>query len=59
MALSEQRRLFAMAVVFPVQGDSRRNVIILACDNIISHCEKNKAHVTTCLILIGYRDRTV
>jgi hypothetical protein len=32
--------MFAMAVVFPVQGDSEGNVCILACDNIIGYCEK-------------------
>jgi hypothetical protein len=48
--------MFAMAVVFPVQGDSEGIVSILACDNI-RYCEKNVAHMNTCLILIGYRDR--
>jgi len=48
-----------MAVVFTVQGDSIGNVGVLVCDNIIGHCEKNKARMNTCLILIGYQDRAV
>jgi hypothetical protein len=59
LALIEQSRLIAMAVVFTVQDDSIGNVSILASDNIIGHCEKNKARMKTCLILIGYRDRAV
>jgi hypothetical protein len=40
--LIEQCRLFTVAVVFRIQGDSVGNVSIVACDNIIGHCEKNK-----------------
>ena len=40
-----------------IQGDSRE-VNILGGDSI-GHCERKKAHMNTCLIVNGYRDRAV
>jgi hypothetical protein len=40
--LIEQSTLFAIAVVFQIQGDSGGKVGIVTCDNIIGRCEKKQ-----------------